>query len=90
MSNWTPADRRLNAQRAALIRWSREKDPSAATEPGRRAAHNRFEKQARAEMRQASPDVAPDERQVAINADRLRRAFYKEFARKGIAARRKR
>ena len=54
----TPTQRRLRAQIAAHARWARVADRTAATEPARRAALGRFE-------REVDPDgvLSPAERQ---------------------------
>ena len=40
----TPAERSLHAQLASYDSWAKEQDPTARTEPARRAFRNKFEK----------------------------------------------
>lgn len=82
----TAAEKRAHAQRAAHIRWAKERDFSAATAPGRRAFEARFDKQARVIMQQLNPDVVPDESEVATRAASLRSAYFAAFAARGRKA----
>jgi hypothetical protein len=79
----SPAERTLRAQLAAHTSWANTTDRTARTEPGRRAAADRFE-------RLVDPDgVLPaDERR--LRAESARKAHMKGLALKSAQARRKR
>ena len=75
------ADRSLIARLAAHESWARTADPSARTEPARRALLDRFE-------RQVDPDgvLSPEER--ARRAGHARKACFARLARSAQARRR--
>lgn len=75
-------DRTQVARIAALTRWGRESDRTAATAPARRGLDARFE-------READPDglLTPSER--ALRAEALRRAHFLRMARKSAQVRRR-
>lgn len=77
----TPEERRLRASIAANVRWSREKDRTAATAAATAASLARFE-------REVDPDgvLPPEER--ARRADNARRAYFQRLALKSSRARR--
>ena len=76
------ADRSLIARLAAHESWARTADPSARTEPARRAMLDRFE-------RQVDPDgvLSPEER--ARRAGHARKAYSTRLALRSAQARRK-
>jgi hypothetical protein len=76
------ADRSLIARLAAHESWAKTADPSARTEPARRAMLDRFE-------RQVDPDgaLAPEER--ARRAGHARKAYFARLALRSAQARRK-
>ena len=76
------ADRSLIARLAAHESWARTVDPSAQTEPARRAQLDRFE-------RQVDPDglLSPAER--ARRAGHARKAYFTRLALRSAQARRK-
>jgi hypothetical protein len=76
------ADRSLIARLAAHESWARTPDPSARTEPARRALLDRFE-------RQVDPDgvLSPEER--ARRAGHARKAYFARLALRSAQARRK-
>jgi hypothetical protein len=77
------ADRSLIARLAAHESWAKTTDPSARTEPARRALLDRFE-------RQVDPDgvLSSDER--ARRAGHARKAYFARLALRSAQARRKR
>jgi hypothetical protein len=79
----SPTERALIARAAAHARWAKTEDRRAASEPGRRAAEDRFE-------RQVDPDgvLPPEER--AKRAASARKAFYARLALASVRARRAR
>ena len=76
------ADRSLIARLAAHESWARTADPSARTEPARRALLDRFE-------RQVDPDgvLSPEER--VRRAGHARKAYFARLALRSAQARRK-
>lgn len=76
------ADRSLIARLAAHESWARTTDPSARTEPARRALLDRFE-------REVDPDgvLSPAER--ARRAGHARKAYFTRLALRSAQARRK-
>jgi hypothetical protein len=76
------ADRSLIARLAAHESWARTTDPSARTEPARRALLDRFE-------RQVDPDgvLSPEER--ARRAGHARKAYFARLALRSAQARRR-
>ncbi len=76
------ADRSLIARLAAHESWAKTTDPSARTEPARRALLDRFE-------RQVDPDgvLSPEER--ARRAGHARKAYFARLALRSAQARRK-
>ena len=80
--NRTLSERSLQGRLAAHIRWSQCSDPTAATEPARRALLYKFE-------RQVDPDgmLSPADR--ARRADHARKAYFTGLALKSAQARRK-
>lgn len=77
----TAAERKLRAGIAGNTSWARTENRLARTEPGRRAAEARFE-------RQVDPDrvLTPDER--ARRVAHARRAHFQQLAFKSAKARR--
>jgi hypothetical protein len=80
-STISPSDRSLRARIAAHARWAAEADRAAATEPGRRAFQDRFD-------RQVDPDgvLPPEER--ARRAAHARSAYFSSLALKSARSRR--
>jgi hypothetical protein len=78
----TPEERKARAKLGAHISWANTTDPAARTAAARKAAEERFEKQ-------ADPDgiLPPEER--ARRAAHLRKAFYARNQLKSATARRK-
>ena len=76
------ADRSLIARLAAHESWARTTDPSARTEPARRALLDRFE-------REVDPDglLPPDER--TRRAAHARKAYFTRLALRSAQARRR-
>jgi len=72
--------RKLLARSAALERWARVDDRTAATEAARYGLKAKF-------LREADPDGVLSEEERARRADRLSRAFYARLAAKSVAAR---
>uniref|UniRef100_A1UIV3 Uncharacterized protein n=1 Tax=Mycobacterium sp. (strain KMS) TaxID=189918 RepID=A1UIV3_MYCSK len=81
--NLTPAERVARSRHAAHLSWARTEDRTARSEPGRRAADARFEKQV-----DPSGVLTPAER--AKRAASARAAFYADIQRRSLAARRRR
>ncbi|MFD0138017.1 hypothetical protein ACFVIL_29255 [Streptomyces sp. NPDC127159] len=79
----TPEERRLRAQLGAEVSWANTVDRTARTEPGRRAAEARFEKQAR----EMHPDA--DETHIAKVAEHLRKAHLRRIGLASATKRRK-
>ena len=81
-SQLTTEERALRARAAAHQSWANTADPSARTEPGRRAALERFE-------REVDPDgtLPPEER--ARRAAHARKAYFARLALKSAQARRR-
>jgi hypothetical protein len=77
-----PAERKLIARRAALIRWSREGDPVASTKLASDAFLAKF-------RTQVDPQGALSEAERERRAVRAHRAHMIELSRKAAAARRK-
>jgi hypothetical protein len=73
----------LHARRMSHLRWSKVKDRTAATKPGRDGLLRRFELQ-------VDPDGTLDPAERAKRAENARRAFYADLALKSAAARRAR
>jgi hypothetical protein len=69
----SPAERRLRAQLAAHIQWSREPDPTARTANGRAAFLARFE-------REVDPDGRLDPEERRRRAEHARRAYFTRLA----------
>ncbi len=76
------ADRSLIARLAAHESWARTADPSARTEPARRALLDRFE-------RQVDPDGTLPPAERARRAEHARKAYFQRLALKSAQARRK-
>lgn len=78
----TPEERKARATLGAHISWANTTDPAARTSAARRAAEERFEKQ-------ADPDgvLTPEER--SRRAEHLRKAFYARIQLKAATTRRK-
>ena len=78
----THSERSLRSRAAAHTRWSRCEDPTAATEPARRALLDRFE-------RDVDPDgtLSPPER--ARRAEHAKKAYFTGLALKSSRARRR-
>jgi len=77
----TSSDRSLAARVAAHTRWSQCTDPSAATEPARRALLDKFE-------RQVDPDGTLPLADRARRAEHARKAYFTGLALKSARARR--
>jgi hypothetical protein len=75
-----PQDRSVIASIAADISWGNTPDRTARTAPARKALEDKFLELVPSEV------VDPDAR--AIAADNLKRAFYRQLARKSAAVRR--
>lgn len=76
----TPEQRSLTARIAAHTRWGNTDDTVAATAPARKAAEDRF-------FRQADPEgVLPPEVR-ARKAESLRKAYYLRLSAAGVKAR---
>jgi hypothetical protein len=80
-SRATAAERRLHARAAAETSWANTADPSARTEPARRAFLLQFEDQVDPERK-----LAPEER--ARRADHARRAHFARVALRSAQTRR--
>jgi hypothetical protein len=78
----TPAERALHSRAASHVRWSRETDRTAATEPARKGLQARFEQQ-------VDPNNTLDPVERAKRADSARKAYYADLTRRSIAARRR-
>ncbi len=76
------ADRSLIARLAAHESWARTADPSARTEPARRAMLDRFERQV-----DSDGVLSPEER--ARRAEHARKAYFTRLALRSAQARRK-
>jgi hypothetical protein len=76
------ADRSLIARLAAHESWARTTDPSARTEPARRAMLDRFE-------RQVDPDGSLSPAERARRAGHTRKAYSTRLALRSAQARRK-
>jgi hypothetical protein len=78
--NLTPAQRSLLAQAAAHSSWAKTANRTVRTEPARRAALSRFE-------REVDPDeqLDPDERRR--RAESARRAYFRYLAMRSVRAR---
>lgn len=76
-----PEERALIASLAAHERWARTSNRTAATEPARRAAGNRFEKQ-------VDPDGSLDPITRAKLAENAKKAHFKRLALLSAQARR--
>ncbi len=82
MVSKNPSDRILIAKIAAHESWARTGDRKARTEPARKAALDRFE-------RQVDPDGTMDPVERKQRAESARRAYFLGLARKSAAKRRK-
>lgn len=69
----TPSQRRLAGQIGANTRWGREPDRAAATAKMRKAANDRF-------LREADPDGTLPPAEAAKRADSLKRAHFQRMA----------
>ncbi len=78
----TASERALSARVAAHSRWAGCEDPSAATEPARRAALDRFERQV-----DPAGTLPPAER--ARRAEHARKAYFTGLALRSARARRR-
>ena len=76
------ADRSLIARLAAHESWARTADPSARTEPARRALLDRFE-------REVDPDGVLPPAERARRAGHARKAYFTRLALRSAQARRK-
>ncbi len=76
------ADRSLMARLAAHESWARTTDPSARTEPARRALLDRFE-------REVDPDGLLPAEERARRAGHARKAYFTRLALRSAQARRK-
>jgi len=79
----SPAERAMRAKLAANTRWAKTEDRTASTEPGRRAAEARFEREVDPEGK-----LPPSER--AKRAANLRKAHMQRMALKSAQVRRAR
>jgi hypothetical protein len=79
----TPAERSLRARMAAHHSWARTRDRSARTEPARKAAMDRYE-------REVDPDGTLEPRERALRAEQAMKAHMTRIALKSAQARRKR
>lgn len=77
------ADRRLHAQAAAYVSWSRTTSPSARTAAGRRAFNDRF-------VRQVDPHSELPVEERLRRADAARKAYFIQLARLSARSRRRR
>lgn len=77
----TPAQMSLRGKLAAHTRWSQTDDPTAATEPARRAFLDRFE-------RQVDPEGTLDPAERARRASSAKSAYFAGLALKSSQARR--
>jgi hypothetical protein len=77
----SPAERRLRAQLAAHVMWSRAPDPTAHTANGRAAFLARFE-------REVDPDGRLDPEERRRRAGHARRAYFTRLALASAKARR--
>lgn len=66
----TPEERKARAVLGAHTSWANTADPSARTAAARKAALERFEKEAR----EAHPEASPE--RIAQIAEHLKKAFY--------------
>lgn len=78
----TPEERSQRARIAALTRWGKTTDRTAATAAATRAWHDKWE-------READPDGVMPPEQRAKAADALKRAHYLRMQRKSTQARRR-
>jgi hypothetical protein len=76
----TPAQRTLLAQAAAHSSWAKTTDRTARTEPARRAALSRFE-------REVDPDEQLDATERQRRAESARRAYFRYLAVRSARAR---
>jgi hypothetical protein len=76
----TPAQRVLRAKAAADASWAKTPDRSARTEPARRAALARFE-------RQVDPNGELSEEERALRAASARRSYFRFLALRSARAR---
>jgi hypothetical protein len=81
-SGLTPSERSLRARMAAYVSWSRTEDPVARTEPARKAARDRFE-------RQVDPDGQLPHAERARRAEQAMKAHMTRIALKSAQARRR-
>lgn len=84
MSPAVQAARSSAARVAALERWARTPNRTAATEPARKAAEGRWLR----EVREQYPDV--DDATAQLMASALRRAYFVRIGRLSAAARQRR
>jgi len=77
----SPAERRLRAQLAAHVQWSREPDPTARTANARAAFLARFE-------REVDPDSRLYSEERRRRAEHARRAYFTRLALASAKARR--
>ena len=82
MANLTPAERTLRARAAVHRSWANTADPSARTEPGRRAFLQRFEDE-------VDPDRVLPEPERIRRAEHARKAYFTGLALRSATARRK-
>ena len=81
MSELSPAERSLRARIASHKSWANTSDVLARTEPGRRAAMERFE-------REVDPDGTLEPAERERRAAHARKAYYSALALKSAKARR--
>jgi hypothetical protein len=79
----TPAERRLQAQIAANVRWARATDRSAETAAARRGLDAKF-------VREIDPDGSLPSEELAVRVEAARRAHFLRMALKSAQARRRR
>lgn len=77
----TQSERSMRSRAAAHTRWARCEDPTAATEPARRAALDRFE-------RDVDPDGTLPPAERARRAEHARKAYFAGLALKSARSRR--
>lgn len=83
LSGQDAADRRSRARIAALTRWSREEDRTAATAPARRGLDARF-------AREIDPQGKLTPQELAVRVAAARRAHFLKLALRSAQVRRRR
>jgi hypothetical protein len=80
MTEMTPAQRKMRAEKAAHASWKKTSDKSARTAKARQAAFNRFE-------REVDPDGTMDPVERSRRAESARKAHFRAMAYKSSRVR---